>query len=104
MILDSPHVTTVRYSNETIDCNSDGYPAVYSVYRLDQISKSGNIVRSMNLNNKALADHIFLFPYQRNGIYICSVSNGIPDSNGTILQKKTTNVKYKGRMIKTYYF
>ncbi|CAC5391387.1 unnamed protein product [Mytilus coruscus] len=87
---------TVRCSNETIECDSDGFPAVYSVYRLDQVSKRGNIVRSINLNNKALMSHTFLFPYQRNGMYICSVSNGIPDSNGTILQNRTTNVKYKG--------
>ncbi|CAC5416909.1 unnamed protein product [Mytilus coruscus] len=87
---------TVRYTNETIECDCNGYPAMYSVYRLDQISKYGKIVRSINLNTDIFAFTTFPFPYQRNGIYMCVVSNGIPDTNGNVFQTLSTNVKYEG--------
>ncbi|VDI33492.1 Hypothetical predicted protein [Mytilus galloprovincialis] len=35
-------------------------------------------------------------PYQRNGRYMCFVSNGIPDTTGKVLQNWSTDVKYEG--------
>lgn len=95
LISDAPAIT-VRYMNATIACDCDGYPAIYSVYRLDQTSKSGELVRSINLDNGTFTFPNDSFPYQRNGLYMCTVSNGIPDTNGVILQTGSINVQYKG--------
>lgn len=82
-----------------IECVCNGFPAMYSVYRLDQISKYGMIVRSINLSTEIIAFTNFPFPYQRNGIYKCTVSNGIPDTDGDVLQTLSTNVKYEGMVV-----
>ncbi|CAC5386336.1 unnamed protein product [Mytilus coruscus] len=86
----------IRYKNGTIECDCDGVPSIYSVYRLDQISKYGELVRSVYLNNETFTFHTDPFPYQRNGRYMCAVSNGIPDTNGEVLQTWSTNVNYEG--------
>ncbi|CAC5421328.1 HMCN [Mytilus coruscus] len=91
----APEVT-IRYTNGTIECNGNGVPPIYGVYRLDQISKLGELVRSVNLNNETFILYTELFPYQRNGKYTCVVSNSIPDTNGKILQTLSTNVNYEG--------
>ncbi|XP_052084704.1 uncharacterized protein LOC127721928 isoform X2 [Mytilus californianus] len=85
-----------RFTNETIKCDCDGVPAMYSVYRLEQNSEDGKLVRSVNLNNETFPFNTEMFPYQKNGRYTCVVSNGIPDSNGNALQTWSTNVKYEG--------
>ncbi|CAC5391385.1 unnamed protein product [Mytilus coruscus] len=94
-IMYAPSVT-VHYTNGTIKCDCDGVPPIYSVYRLDQISKYGELVRSVNLKSKTFTFHTEPFPYQRNGRYMCVVSNGIPDTNGEVLQNWSTNVTYEG--------
>ncbi|VDI27546.1 Hypothetical predicted protein [Mytilus galloprovincialis] len=94
-VVNAPAVT-VRYTNEMIESVCNGFPAMYSVYRLDQISNYGLIVRSINLSTEIVAFTNFPFPYQRNGIYKCTVSNGIPDTDGDVLQTLSTNVKYEG--------
>ncbi|VDI46712.1 Hypothetical predicted protein [Mytilus galloprovincialis] len=86
----------VRYTNGTIECDCDGVPPVYSVYRLDRISKYGELVRSIYLDNRAFIFKTDEFPYQRNGRYMCVVSNGIPDTNGKKLQNSSTHVNYTG--------
>ncbi|CAG2226348.1 unnamed protein product [Mytilus edulis] len=85
-----------RYTNETIECACDGVPAVYSVYRFDQHSEDGKLIRSVNLNNQIFTFNKQRFPYMINGIYTCVVSNGIPDISGTVLQTSSINVKYEG--------
>ncbi|CAG2208416.1 unnamed protein product [Mytilus edulis] len=87
---------TVRYTNETIKCDCNGVPPIYSVYRLDRISKYEEIVRSVNLNNGTFVFKTDEFPYQRNGIYLCVVSNGIPGTNGKELQNSSIHVNYEG--------
>ncbi|VDI16323.1 Hypothetical predicted protein [Mytilus galloprovincialis] len=86
----------IRYTNETIECDCDGVPAIYTTYQLDQLSTNGELIRSVNLNNKVFALSKEPFPYQRNGKYVCFVSNGIPSVNGLVLQTWSTNVKYEG--------
>ncbi|CAC5393423.1 unnamed protein product [Mytilus coruscus] len=85
-----------RFTNETIKCDCDGVPAMYSVYRLEQYSEDGKLVRSVNLNNETFPFNTEMIPYQKNGRYTCVVSNGIPDSNGNVLQTWSTYVKYEG--------
>ncbi|XP_052084700.1 uncharacterized protein LOC127721926 [Mytilus californianus] len=84
------------YTNKTIKCDCDGVPAIYSVYRLDQISKYGELVRSVNMSNETININTDHFPYQINGIYMCVVSNGVPSTNGKVLQTWSTHVKYEG--------
>ncbi|CAC5400756.1 unnamed protein product [Mytilus coruscus] len=95
IIMYAPAVTG-RQTNDTVECDCDGNPAIYSVYRLDQISNHGERVRSINLNNGTFRFQTYPYPYQRNGRYMCVVSNGISDTNGEILQTWSTNVKYEG--------
>ncbi|CAG2208423.1 unnamed protein product [Mytilus edulis] len=87
---------TLRYTNGTIECDCDGVPPVYSVYRLDRISKYGELVYSNNLDNGTYIFRKDQFPYQRNGRYMCFVSNGILGSNGKELQNSSTHVNYEG--------
>ncbi|VDI51297.1 Hypothetical predicted protein [Mytilus galloprovincialis] len=87
---------TVYYTNGTIECDCDGAPPIYSVNRLDKISKYGELVRSVNLKSKIFTFHTDHFPYQRNGRYMCVVSKGIPGTNGNELQNSSIHVKYKG--------
>lgn len=70
---------------------------MYSVYRLDHISEYGELVRSVNLSDKTFNITTEPFPYQKNGIYMCVVSNGVPDTDGKFLQSWSTRVKYEGR-------
>ncbi|CAG2214085.1 unnamed protein product [Mytilus edulis] len=89
-------VVTCHLTNTTIKCDCDGIPENYSVYRLDQISRNGELVRSVNLNTEIFTFHTDPFPYQKNGRYTCFVSNGIPDTTGKVLQTWSTNVTYEG--------
>lgn len=92
-IADSP-VVKGRNTNDQFKCDCDAVPSIYSVYQLNQLSKYGELVRSVNLNNEIFSYTSYLF--QRNGIYTCVVSNGIPDIKGNVLQTWSTNVKYEG--------
>ncbi|CAG2214087.1 unnamed protein product [Mytilus edulis] len=85
-----------RYTNETIKCDCIGVPATYRVYRLDQISKYGELVRSLNLSSQTINIKMDYFSYQMNGLYKCIVSNGVPNINGHFLQIWSTHVKYEG--------
>lgn len=89
-----------RATNATIECHCNGVPAIHSVYRLDQISKDGKLVRSVNLNTETFKLNTEPFPYQQNGRYTCFVGNGIPDINGNILQTWSTDNKYEGNINK----
>ncbi|VDI38099.1 Hypothetical predicted protein [Mytilus galloprovincialis] len=89
-------VVACHLTNTTITCDCDGIPKNYSVYRLDQISRNGELVRSVNLNTEIFTFRTDPFPYQKNGIYTCFVSNGIPDTTGKVLQNCSTNVTYEG--------
>ncbi|XP_071139187.1 uncharacterized protein [Mytilus edulis] len=87
---------SINYTTGTIKCKCDGVPAIYTIYRLDQTSQYGQLVRSVNLNNEAFTLSREALWYQLNGRYVCFVSNGIPDLNGTVLQTTSINVKYEG--------
>ncbi|CAG2242550.1 unnamed protein product [Mytilus edulis] len=91
-----PPAGRVIYTNGTIGCECDGNPAIYTVYRLDQISKHGELVHSVNLVNETFTFDTDPFPYQRNGKFRCVVCNGIPDTNGNILHTWSRNVNYEG--------
>lgn len=40
--------------------------------------------------------------YQKSGIYVCNVSNGIPDFNGSISQTGFTYFSYRGKLKSRY--
>lgn len=70
------------------------------MYRLDQNSWDGKLVRSGNLNNEIFTFKSEPFPYQQNGRYTCLVSNDIPDVKGNVLQTWSIDVKHEGNIIK----
>ncbi|VDI21738.1 Hypothetical predicted protein [Mytilus galloprovincialis] len=86
----------LQYTNGTIECDCDGVPPIYNVYRLDRILKYGELVRSVILDNGTFFFKTDHFPYQRNGRYMCVVSNGIPDTNGKEEQNSSRHVNYEG--------
>lgn len=95
-IADAPAVT-IRYMNGTIKCDCNGVPPICSVHRLDRVSKYEEIVRSVHLDKGTFIFKIDQFPYQRNGRYLCVVSNGIQGTNGMVLQNSSIHVNYEGR-------
>ncbi|VDH95758.1 Hypothetical predicted protein, partial [Mytilus galloprovincialis] len=83
----SPDIT-MRYSphNEMLSCMPRGNPENYTFYRWEHTSDYGDHVRFLSgSTNGSLIfqnDSGNAIEYQNNGYYKCTVSNGIPDSNG----------------------
>ncbi|VDI21745.1 Hypothetical predicted protein [Mytilus galloprovincialis] len=96
LIIKFAPAVTIRYTNATIECDCDGFPPIYSMYRLDRISKYGELVYSVNLTNETFIFKTDQFPYQRNGRYMCVVSNGIPGTNGKKEQNSSIHINYEG--------
>ena len=98
---DAPSVTIV-YDNVTEDdpsvslnCLAVGYPSLSTFYEWKHVWLKGNteIRRLKGLTSETGDENHFTLPnledsltYQDSGIYTCSVTNGIPDLNGTLIQ------------------
>ncbi|XP_052085477.1 uncharacterized protein LOC127723082 [Mytilus californianus] len=80
-----------------IDCFPDGFPDTYTFYRWEHQSELGEHIRFINgLGNGTLILQTLPQRYQISGIYVCTVSNGIPDTNGSKFQKGFTSFNYEG--------
>ncbi|VDH92902.1 Hypothetical predicted protein, partial [Mytilus galloprovincialis] len=78
----------VVVSVNSIDCFAHGYPKTYTFYEWEHQSEQGNHIRFLEgLQNGTLILQTLPQQYQIGGKYICSVSNGIPGVNGSIIQK-----------------
>ncbi|XP_071144179.1 uncharacterized protein [Mytilus edulis] len=83
-----------------IDCFPDGFPDAYTFYRWEHQSEIGEHIRYINgLGNGILILQTLPQRYQISGIYVCTVSNGIADTNGRMFQKGFTSVNYQGAPI-----
>ncbi|CAC5398587.1 unnamed protein product [Mytilus coruscus] len=60
------------------------------------ISAEVKLIIKLNLSDKTFNITTEPFLYQKNGKYMCVVSNGVPDANGKILQSWSTNVVHEG--------
>ncbi|CAC5423227.1 unnamed protein product [Mytilus coruscus] len=87
----------VSSRENSIDCYPNGFPDTYTFHRWEHQSEKGEHVRFLGgLNNGTLILRNIRMQYQKSGIYVCTVSNGIPDINGSILQTGFTYFSYKG--------
>lgn len=92
----SPDVEMLLGVNR-IDCFPHGFPDTYTFYRWEHQSELGEHIRFINgLGNGTLILQTLPQRYQISGIYVCTVSNGIPDTNGNMFQKGFTSYKYQG--------
>ncbi|XP_063408234.1 uncharacterized protein LOC134691597 [Mytilus trossulus] len=83
-----------------IDCFPDGFPDTYIFYRWEHQSEIGEHIRFLNgLGNGTLILQTLPQRYQISGIYVCTVSNGIADTNGSKFQRGFTRVNYQGAPI-----
>ncbi|CAC5423230.1 unnamed protein product [Mytilus coruscus] len=87
----------VLFKVNRIDCVPDGLPDTYTFDRWEHQSEQGEHIRFLNgLENGTLILQTLPQQYQISGRYICTVSNGIPDMNGSILQTNFTSYNYQG--------
>ncbi|CAC5426686.1 unnamed protein product [Mytilus coruscus] len=84
----------------SLDCIATGLPQTYTFKKWDHQSEQGEHVRFLNgLHNGTLNLKMLKLKYQISGIYICTVSNGIPDVNGSLFQMGFTSLQYTGHSI-----
>ncbi|VDI73384.1 Hypothetical predicted protein [Mytilus galloprovincialis] len=83
-----------------IDCLPDGFPDTYRFFRWEHQSEIGEHIRFLNgLGNGTLILQTLPQRYQISGIYVCTVSNGIADTNGSKFQRGFTSINYQGAPI-----
>lgn len=80
-----------------IDCFPDGVPDAYTFYRWEHQSEIGEHIRYINgLGNGTLILQTLPQRYQISGIYVCTVSNDIANTNGSKFQRGFTSINYQG--------
>lgn len=101
-IADAPDVR-VLFKVKRIDCVPDGMPTTYTFEKWEHQSEQGEHIRFLNgLENGTLILQTLPQQYQISGRYVCTVSNGIPDMNGSILQTNFTSYNYQGKASKRF--
>ncbi|CAC5426679.1 unnamed protein product [Mytilus coruscus] len=99
VVAHAPAVEVVA-RRHSFDCVAKGFPHKYTFNNWEHQSEEGEHIRfldglhyvTLNLQNHQLK-------YQISGRYICTVSNGIPDVNGSLLQKGFKSMQYTGAPI-----
>ncbi|VDI81050.1 Hypothetical predicted protein [Mytilus galloprovincialis] len=95
----APNVDVV-VREQRIDCVPNGYPKTYIFSKWEHQSEQGIHIRYLDgLRNGTLDLQPLSQQYQLNGIYVCSVSNGILDLNGSVFQKGFGSLSYSGAPI-----
>lgn len=105
IVVDSPSVRLV-YMNFTesekerfILCNATGHPNNFTYEQWEHESLLDEHIRYLSGNATGflgLPIQKRAYRYQDTGVYICSVSNGITDTGGQLLQKEQTYIISKG--------
>ena len=96
LYLDSPSVTVyVRQKEQAIDCVPEGNPPLYTFYQWEHLSENGEHIRYIDgMSNGTLV--LSNTTYMDTGVYICTVSNGVPDKSGQLQQQGSTMFIYSG--------
>lgn len=97
-IADSPDVH-VQFLNDSLFCNATGVPTNYTFSKWEQQSFNGKHLRYLNVESAILTINMTDDNplYNLDGRYVCTVTNGIPDSNNVALQKGYTDVNWPGK-------
>ena len=104
LLYQDPPVVNVTIGNKTVGrriliCHAYGVPGLYMYSKWEHMSSIGEHIRFLDgFDNGTL-----ILPYlnesdsyQDNGIYMCTVNNGIPDVKGSINQTGVTSINVKG--------
>lgn len=93
------HTFTPADSKRQIQCLANGDPMKYTYGKWEHKSFFNEHIRYLDKS----ADGNLILPFQKrqiryqdSGIYICSVSNGVPDIHGKDFQKEQSHVLSKG--------
>ncbi|CAG2185642.1 unnamed protein product [Mytilus edulis] len=101
-ILDAPDVQVLVTGKHSLNCLANGFPDTYTFNKWEHLSEKGDHVRYLvGSNNGTLHLQNFPHQYQINGRYICSVSNGISDVNGDLLQNGSESLRFIGTPMMT---
>jgi hypothetical protein len=104
LLYQDPPVVNVAIGNNTVGkriliCHAYGVPGLHMYSKWEHMSSFGEHIRFLDgFDNGTL-----ILPYlnksdsyQDNGIYMCTVNNGIPDVKGSINQTGVTSIHVKG--------
>jgi hypothetical protein len=90
---DPPEVNVItvtsHFGKNRLDCLARGVPTSYTYSRWEHKSMFGEHIRYLDgFDNGTLLIQIKskLKSYQVNGVYVCYVSNGVLNSNGSVVQ------------------
>jgi hypothetical protein len=88
-----PKVTVINvtsyFGKTRLDCLARGIPALYKFSRWEHKSMFGEHIRYLDgFDNGTLLiqNKSEIKSYQDNGLYVCHVSNGVLNSNGSVVQ------------------
>ena len=104
LLYQDPPVVNVTIGNKAVGkriliCHAYGVPGIYMYSKWEHMSSFGEHIRFLDgFDNGTL-----ILPYlnesdsyQDNGIYMCTVNNGIPDVEGSINQTGVISINVKG--------
>ncbi|XP_071122542.1 uncharacterized protein [Mytilus edulis] len=100
MVYYAPDVQVFATKMNGFNCLANGFPDTYTFNKWEHQSEKGEHVRYL-VGSKNGTLHLNNVPhqYQISGRYICSVSNGIPDANGNLLQNDSESLRFIGHPI-----
>ncbi|VDI64204.1 Hypothetical predicted protein [Mytilus galloprovincialis] len=100
MVYYAPDVQVFATKKNGFNCLANGFPDTYTFNKWEHLSEKGEHVRYL-VGSKNGTLHLNNVPhqYQISGRYICSVSNGIPDANGNLLQNDSESLRFIGHPI-----
>ncbi|CAC5368468.1 DSCAML1 [Mytilus coruscus] len=87
-----------------LQCNANGYPRNYTYKQWEHKSFFDEHIRFLSGNATGylrLPTQTKQFRYQDNGVYVCSVSNGVPDNSGQLFQKSRAYLTSKENINQT---
>lgn len=102
---DAPVVTVrfIKFNDDSvigvIQCVSKGEPHSYKYYPWEHRSIFNEHIRYLEATDEGILRLTFTNisnRYQDTGLYICNVSNGVPDYNGNVFQKGRAYIELKG--------
>ncbi|VDI81055.1 Hypothetical predicted protein [Mytilus galloprovincialis] len=96
----APDVQVFVTGKHSLNCLANGFPNTYIFNKWEHLSEKGEHVRYLvGSQNGTLHLHNIPHQYQISGRYICSVSNGISDAYGNLLQNGSESLRFIGHPI-----
>ena len=101
-----PKVTVINvtshFGKTRLDCLARGIPALYNFSKWEHKSMFGEHIRYLDgFDNGTLLiqSKSKITRYQDNGLYVCHVSNGVVNSNGSVVQMGEYVLRVKSKFM-----